>query len=165
MVATTPGTCEAKPLRKANSKSLATFFWENIFCRYGAPQKVITDNGPEVQDAFDKLLKRLEIPQIRITPYNHHANGVVERGHFILRESIIKACKSKINDWPDKVQEAVFADRVTISRVTGFSPISTSPRYRSTSALRFGRSHILSQKPMCRDDHYRIISMAYATTK
>jgi hypothetical protein len=72
------GTCEAKPLRKANSKSLATFFWENIFCRYGAPQKVITDNGPEVQDAFDKLLKRLGIPQIRITPYNHHANGVVE---------------------------------------------------------------------------------------
>jgi len=116
------GTCEAKPLRKANSKALANFFWENIFCRYGAPQKVVTDNGPEVQDAFDKLLKRLGIPQIRITPYNHHANGVVERGHYILRESIIKACKSKINDWPDKVQEAVFADRVTISRVTGFSP-------------------------------------------
>ena len=72
------GACEAKPLRKANSKSLANFFWENIYCRYGAPQKVITDNGPEVQDAFDKLLKRLNIPQIRITPYNHHANGVVE---------------------------------------------------------------------------------------
>jgi len=58
------GTCEAKPLRKANSKSLSIFFWENIFCHYGAPQKVITDNGPEVQDAFDKLLKRLGIPQI-----------------------------------------------------------------------------------------------------
>ena len=108
------GACEAKPLRKANSKSLANFFWDYIFCRYGAPQKVVTDNGPEVQDAFDKLLKRLGIPQIRITPYNHHANGVVERGHFILRESIIKSCKSKITDWPDKVQEAVFADRVTI---------------------------------------------------
>jgi hypothetical protein len=78
------GTCEAKPLRKNNSKSLATFFWDNIFCRYGAPQKVITDNGPEVQDTFDKILKCLGICQICITPYNHHANGVVKRGHYIL---------------------------------------------------------------------------------
>ena len=116
------GACEVKPLRKANSKSFANFFWDYIFCHYGAPQKVVTNNGPEVQDAFDKLLKRLGIPQIRISPYNHHANGVIKRGHFILRESIIKSCKSKITDWPDKVQEAVFTDHVTVSQVTGFSP-------------------------------------------
>ena len=50
------------------------------------------------------------IPQIRITPYNHHANGVVECGHFILREAIVKSCKDKISDWPTKVPEIVFAD-------------------------------------------------------
>ena len=62
------------------------------------------------------------IPQIKITPYNHHANGVVERGHFILREAIIKACKGKIANWPEYVASMVFADRVTISRITGYSP-------------------------------------------
>ena len=109
-------------LRNTTAKNLATFFWEQIYCRYGAPLHVVTDNGPEVKEAFDKLLKRLGVPQIRITPYNHHANGVVERGHFILREAIVKACKGKIATWPDQVAGMVFADRVTVSRVTGFSP-------------------------------------------
>ena len=116
------GTCEAIPLQNATAKNLAKFFWEYIYCRYGAPLQVVTDNGPEVKEAFEKLLKRLNIPQIKITPYNHHANGVVERGHFILYEAIIKSCKGRISEWPKKVPEIVFADRVTISRVTGFSP-------------------------------------------
>ena len=116
------GTCEAKALRSATSKELAKFFWEQIYCRYGAPQHVVTDNGPEVKKAFHLLLERLGIPHIKITPYNHHANGVVERGHFIMREAIIKSCQGDIRKWPDKVQEAIFADRVTINRVTGYSP-------------------------------------------
>ena len=116
------GTCEARALQHATSTELSRFFWEEIYCRYGAPLKVVTDNGPEIKKAFEALLKRLGIPQIRITPYNHHANGVVERGHFILREAIVKACKGDFRQWPSKLPEAVFADRVTISRVTGFSP-------------------------------------------
>ena len=72
------GTSEAIPLRQATARNLAKFFWENIYCRYGAPLSVVTDNGPEVKEAFNRLLKRMNIPQIRITPYNHHANGVVE---------------------------------------------------------------------------------------
>ncbi|KAJ3503912.1 hypothetical protein NLJ89_g8219 [Agrocybe chaxingu] len=116
------GTCEARALPNHTAESLAKFFWECIYCRYGAPQKVVTDNGSEVRGAFQQLLKRMAIPQVRILPYNHRANGVVERGHFILREAIIKACKGKITEWPDKIAEAVFADRVTINRATGFSP-------------------------------------------
>jgi hypothetical protein len=116
------GTCEARALQHATSSELSKFFFEEIYCRYGAPLKVVTDNGPEIKKAFEALLKRLGIRQIRITPYNHHANGVVERGHFILREAIVKACKGDFRQWPSKLPEAVFADRVTISRVTGFSP-------------------------------------------
>ena len=116
------GTSEAAPLRAATAKNLAKFFWEFIYCRYGAPQNVITDNGSEVKEAFERLLKRLNIPQIRITPYNHHANGVVERGHFIIREALLKTCKDKLTEWPHRLPEIVFADRVTTNRVTGFSP-------------------------------------------
>ncbi|KAF9526248.1 hypothetical protein CPB83DRAFT_748348, partial [Crepidotus variabilis] len=72
--------------------------------------------------AFQKLTKRLGIPLVKIVPYNHRANGVVERGHFNLRESIVKGCEGNIKNWPLKVPEIVFADRITVSRVTGFSP-------------------------------------------
>ena len=75
-------TCEAWALQHVTSTKLSRFFWEEIYCQYGASLKVVTDNGPEIKKAFEALLKWLDIPQIWITPYNHHANGVVERGSF-----------------------------------------------------------------------------------
>ena len=113
---------EGRALRNANSKQLSQFFWEQIICRYGAVGMVVTNNGPEVKGAFDELLRRHGIPQVRISAYNSKANGVVERGHFDIRESIVKACDGKISHWPEKVHNAFFADRITIHRSTGFSP-------------------------------------------
>lgn len=112
---------EGKALKRNNSQALAEFFWEHIYCRYGAVQHVVTDNGPEMKKAFKRLLERLGIPQIKISPYNSKANGVVERGHFTIREAILKSCKGDVSQWPSKVQPAFFADRIAISPVTGFS--------------------------------------------
>ena len=111
--------CEARALHHNDSKSLAKFFWEQIYCRYGAIAEVVTDNGPEMKAAFAELLKRLSIPQAQISAYNKQANGVVERGHFIIREAILKSVGSK-KDWPSKVQLAVFADCVTVTRSMGY---------------------------------------------
>lgn len=55
-------TSEAVPLKNSNAKNLAKFFWEYIYCRYGAPLHVVTDDGPKVKEAFDKLLKCLNVP-------------------------------------------------------------------------------------------------------
>ena len=59
---------------------------------------------------------------MHISIYNSRANGVVERGHYIIREAIVKSCQGKIKDWPNKVPLAFFADKITTSCVTGFSP-------------------------------------------
>ena len=120
------GTTEARPIRRNNSKALARFFWEQLYCRYGAMELAVTDNGSEVKKAFATLVRRMGIPQVQISPYNKHANGVVERGHFVLREAIIKSCEKtptgQAKNWPDYVSLAVFADRVTVNKVTGYSP-------------------------------------------
>ena len=84
--------------------------------------QITTDNGPEVKGAFTKLMDRYGIPQVQILAYNSKANGVVERSHAIIRESIVKACKGQISQWPGKVHIAFFADKITITRSTGFSP-------------------------------------------
>lgn len=113
---------EGRALRKANSHSLAKFFWEEIYCRYGAIAQVTTDNGPEVKGAFEQLLDRYGLPQVKISPYNSKANGVVERGHFDIREAIIKACNGKPNKWSEHVPFAFFADKITTNRSTGSTP-------------------------------------------
>ena len=116
------GAAEGRALPKLTAKAIARFFWEEIFCRYGAVHEVTTDNGPEVKKAFSKLMDRYGISHIRISPYNSRANGVVERGHFTIRQSLLKVCGDRPQDWPLYVSHAFYADRVTVRRQTGFSP-------------------------------------------
>jgi len=113
---------EGHALKHASSDSLAKFFWEEIICHYGVIAQIVTDNGSEVKGAFEKLMQQYSIPQIRISPYNSRANGVVERGHFTIREAIVKSCEGDLNLWPTKVHHAFFADKVITHRSTGFSP-------------------------------------------
>jgi len=108
-------------LKSNNAKSLSKFFWEDIYCRYGAIGQITTDNGPEVKGAFAELVKRVDIPHITISTYNSRANGVVEQGHFTLREALVKACGKKITQWPNMLPHALFTNRTMTSRVTGFS--------------------------------------------
>lgn len=119
------GVCEAKALESASAKSLAKFFWTQIYCRYRCPQQVVTDNGSETKAGFEELMKTLNVPHVRISYYNKHASGVVERGHYTLREALVRSCGGQISKWPEKLPLAVFADRITVSRVTGFSPYQT----------------------------------------
>lgn len=113
---------EGRALKSKKAKSVAAFFFEQILCRYGAVGEVVTDNKPEFKEVFTRLMKRYNLPQIKISSYNSKANGVVERGHFIIRESILKTCKGDVSKWPDYVHHAFFTDRITISQSTGFSP-------------------------------------------
>ena len=113
---------EGRALPSLKARLMANFFWEEIICRYGAVGEVITDNGPEVSAAFSNLLERYGIPHIRISAYNSKANGVVERGHIDIRESLVKACGDRIQDWPILIHHALFADKCITRRSTGRSP-------------------------------------------
>ena len=116
------GVSEGRPLRNKKAEAVSKFFWEQILCRYGAVGWVVTDNGPEFMGAYSLLMDRYHLPHIKISAYNSKANGVVERGHFIIREAILKSCEGRIKEWPDYVSHAFFADRVTVRQQTGYSP-------------------------------------------
>lgn len=116
------GAAEGRKLKKASAQSVANFIFEELLCRYGAIQEIVTDNGPETKAATEELIRRYGIHQIRISAYNSQANGVVERGHFTIREALVKSCGDNISQWPNFVSHMFFADRITVRRATGFSP-------------------------------------------
>lgn len=113
---------EGRAVRNVKADTIAKFLKEEIIYRYGAIGEIVTDNGPETKKATKKLMKQFGIAQIRVSAYNSKANGVVERGHFIIREAILKACKGDFKKWPDLVGPAFFADKITTRASTGFSP-------------------------------------------
>jgi hypothetical protein len=117
-----PRTCEAMAITDPTALTLACFFWTHIYCWYGCPRCVIMDNGSEVKAAFDELMKRLRIPHVRISGYNKHATGKVECGHYTSLEALVCSCSGRMDKWPEHLPLALFADRITVSRVTGLSP-------------------------------------------
>lgn len=62
------GVTEAHALRRATAQSLAKFFWEKIYCRYGVVLEVTTDNGSELKEAFALLMATLGVPHVKISP-------------------------------------------------------------------------------------------------
>ena len=51
------GVTEARALRNKSSANLAKFFLEQIYYRYGAIGRVVTDNGSELEGAFADVIK------------------------------------------------------------------------------------------------------------
>jgi hypothetical protein len=86
------GWLEARKSSSCSSKACSQFIWEDIYCRWGAIEILVSDNGPDIAKAASILAARYSGNHIKISPYNSRANGVVEKGHFSLRESVLKLC-------------------------------------------------------------------------
>ena len=126
------GWLEARMLARKSSEDVASFLWQDVICRFGCIPQITTDNGTEFQGAVNTLTRKYGIPIIRISPYNPAANGMIERGHRTWISSIWKLCGNKKNKWSRWFYPALWADRVTTRRATGFSPYY----------LLYGRPHL-----------------------
>ena len=56
------------------------------------------------------------------TAYNLEANGKIEHGHGPIVKALVRACDGKVENWPQLLPYALWADRTTHSSVTGFMP-------------------------------------------
>ena len=98
------------------------FLFEEVLCRWGAVEEIVTDNGTPYVAALDWLADRYGIRHIRISAYNSHANGIVERQHRSIIKSLVKACEGDASKWLTHTPHIFWADRATIRRSTGHSP-------------------------------------------
>jgi hypothetical protein len=113
---------EWRALRTETGRTLGAFLFEEVLCRWGAVAEIVTDNGAAFVAALDWLERRFGIRHIRISAYNSRANGIVERQHRTIRESIVKAYEGNISKWPSVVPYVLWADRATTRKSTGHSP-------------------------------------------
>ena len=67
---------EAEPLATIMEKSICTFVWRNIICRYGIPSVLVFDNGKQFDnDAFRDFCTELGIKNHYSSPAHPQANG------------------------------------------------------------------------------------------
>jgi transposase InsO family protein len=124
------GYIEARMVAKATARLVAAFLFEDIICRWGMIEVLTSDNGSEfVGEAVDVLVKKYGIDQIKISPYNSRASGVVERGHRTFREALIRNCDDPLT-WPTRFYHTLWAERITIRASTGYSPFYLATGYQ-----------------------------------
>jgi hypothetical protein len=124
------GYLEARMVAQANARNVAAFLWEDVICRWGAIEVLTSDNGSEfIGDAVKILVDKYGVAQIKISPYNSRASGIVERGHRTFREALIRSCDDPLT-WPTRFYHTLWAERATIRASTGYSPFYLAMGYQ-----------------------------------
>ena len=113
---------EGRALRSNRTGAVCRFLLEEIMARYGCPARVRADRGElDAKEAVD-FFKRQGIQLSLTTSYNPEANGKIERGHQPIIAALAKAAKGRVRAWPALLPYALWADRTTTHRTTGFAP-------------------------------------------
>ncbi len=98
---------------------------KEIFARYGYPDTIHSDQGPQfMARLFKQLQPQLGIKVTDTTGYNPKGNGQVERMHRDLG-GILRALTTECGDpfaWEDLLPQALFALRTAVCKSTGLAP-------------------------------------------
>ena len=111
------------PLRDITTKGVIeklTFHW---ISRYGVPHELVTDRVSQFMSLdFANLLRQMGIKHRPTTSYNPQCNGLVERLHRVLKESL----RCQLNaSWYNQLPLILLSLRNAYSRSTGTSPAKT----------------------------------------
>jgi hypothetical protein len=115
------GWVEGKALTAANSKNVAKFLYEEVIARHGCPKRIVVDGGSENKGFVEELLDAFRVRRVEISAYHPQSNGLVERGHAPIVSSLSKYCHENKKAWFQYLTLALWADRISIRRTTGYS--------------------------------------------
>ena len=86
---------EAEPLANIRDADAKKFIWRNIVTRFGVPQTLISDNGPQFDNkAFKRYCCELGITNRYSTPAYPQGNGQTEA----VNKVIVNGLKKRLDD-------------------------------------------------------------------
>jgi hypothetical protein len=80
------------------------------------------DNGAEFKEDFIEAVKKTGSTLKFTTPYYPEANGMIERGHRPIKDTLVKMCGESGGKWREYLPLVLFSDRISTKRTTGFTP-------------------------------------------
>ncbi|KRX12228.1 Gypsy retrotransposon integrase-like protein 1, partial [Trichinella nelsoni] len=101
---------EAFPLPDAEADTVATALVNGIFCRYGAPETLHSDQGRNFEaGVIAEVCRLFGIAKTRTTAYHPQSDGMVERMNRTLIDMLAKVSIDQPEDWD------VHLDRVLLA--------------------------------------------------
>ena len=111
--------------RQPKSSIFKRFVWKNIVCRFGIPQAIIVDNGPQFDSsAFKDFCAELHIKNLYSTPRYPQSNGQAEATNKTLLSALKKRLEKAKGKWVEELPSVLWAYRTTPGRPTGNTPFA-----------------------------------------
>jgi len=112
----------AVPLKDKRAQSVAEALMNHVFCKFGKPRAIRSDDGKEFVNAGIKYLyKHWNIAPISTGGYQSQANPV-ERRHRNINEAMTILSTQFGKDWDTYLQAVVFNYNISNCDATGYSP-------------------------------------------
>jgi len=112
---------EARAIPEATGSEVSKFIYEDIICRHGCPQKILTDRGSHFNNQLiEGLTNKFKIKHNLSTPYHPKTNGLVERLNGTIGTALAKLKKDE--NWDENIPSVLFAYRIKIQDSSKVKP-------------------------------------------
>jgi transposase InsO family protein len=109
-------------VKTCDAKTVVDFIYK-LMIDYGSPFEIVSDLGAGfIAQGVQDFLKQNSILHARSTPYHPQTNGMVERMHATLKNSLTTLCNGRSDRWDDYLGQALFSLRARKHAVTNHSP-------------------------------------------
>lgn len=113
----------AIPLKNQETDTIARAFVENVILKYGCPEQLLSDNGPNfASQLMKRVCKLLNIKKIQTSPYHPESNGALERSHRVLKEYLRNYVNKNLDDWDSYIPFAIFSYNTSVHSGTNYTP-------------------------------------------
>lgn len=114
---------EAFALPNQKSETIAKILIEEIFCRHGVPNKIMTDRGNAfLSDLMKEIWKIFEVKKINTSAYHPQTDGLVERFNRTLAKMLAAYVEKNQKDWDEHLPYVLFAYRTAEQSSTKEEP-------------------------------------------
>ncbi|CAL8174805.1 unnamed protein product [Prunus armeniaca] len=130
---------EAEALATITAARIETFVWQNLVCRFGIPNTIVTDNGRQFDNAkFKQFCYNLK-SLCFASPAHLKSNGQVEAMNKIIKKTLKTKLDKAKGCWPELLLEVLWSYCITFRTSTGETPLSLSFGTEAVALVEIGQ--------------------------
>ncbi|KAG8503896.1 hypothetical protein CXB51_001830 [Gossypium anomalum] len=115
---------EAASYASVTKSAVGRFLKKEIICRYGMPEKIISDNALNLNNStIAEVCNQFKVKHHNLSPYRPKMNRAVEAANKNIKKIVDKMTET-YRDWHEKLPFALLTYRTSIRTFTGATPFS-----------------------------------------